>query len=56
MEVIPAGETIAELERKAAAYDRDAEGQPEPAATSLKKLADLCREWASALKSGKWIP
>jgi len=56
MQIISSDATIADLEQKAAECECAAEVQPEPAATDLKKLADLCREWAVVLQSGRWIP
>jgi len=55
MRFVPADATIADLERKALEYEQAAQDRPESAATKLKKLAALCREWAARLKSGKWV-
>ena len=52
MKIVPADATIAELEKKAAEYDRQAEGIAEPLATRFKEKAALFRE--SALKGRKW--
>jgi len=46
--------TIAELERKAADCERKAEKVEEPLAAQLRREAKLCREWAAALRSGRW--
>jgi hypothetical protein len=56
MKIIPADATISDLEQKALEYERAANDQPEPAATSFKKLAAQCRDWIAALRSGVWIP
>jgi hypothetical protein len=44
MRIIPADDTIAELEEKAREYDRAAEDQ-QPSVTSLKELATICKAW-----------
>ena len=54
MELIPAGATIEELEKKAADCERKAKLETGPEATKLREEALLCREWAAALRSGKW--
>ncbi len=54
MNIVPAGETIADLEKKSLAYEQAAKELPE-AAADLNKLAMICHEWARALKSGRWI-
>jgi len=54
MKFVPVGETIADLEKKVSEYESAATNLPEPAATNLRKLADLCRDWIRALKYGKW--
>ncbi len=56
MRIVPADATIADLEKKAHEYERAANDLSEPASTSLKELAELCREWVAALRSGTWIP
>ena len=48
--------TVAALLKQAVEYERQAEHEPEPAATRLKEQAKQCRDWARALKSGLWIP
>ena len=54
MKLIPAGATIAELEKKAADCEEKAKQEAEPEATKLREEALLYREWISALNSGKW--
>ena len=54
MRLIPAGEVIAELEKKAADCEERAGKEAEPEATKLREEALLCREWIVALCSGKW--
>ena len=56
MKIVPAEATIADLEKKAAEYERRAEQESEPVATQLKEQAKECRTWMAALKSGRWIP
>lgn len=56
MKIIPAGATIADLERKAAECEEQAESRPEPEAAALREKANQYREWIKALLSGKWIP
>lgn len=55
MRIIPADDTISELEAQAREYDHAAEDQFQPSVTSLKELATICRDWAAALKSRRWI-
>jgi hypothetical protein len=54
MKLIPAGATIAELERKAADCEEKAKQEAEPEARRLREEALLYREWIAALSSGKW--
>jgi len=54
MKLIPAGATIAKLEKKAADCEEKAKQEAEPEATKLREEALLYREWISALNSGKW--
>jgi len=54
MKLIPAGATIAELEKKAADCEEKAKQEAEPAATKLREEALLYREWIAALRSGRW--
>jgi hypothetical protein len=54
MKIIPAYDTIAELEKKGCEYEEKAELEPDPIATRLRETAKLCRDWIAALKSGKW--
>jgi hypothetical protein len=51
---VPAGTTIAELEKKAADCERWAEEAGEPQAAELRKEAKLYREWVVSLRSGHW--
>ncbi len=55
MKIIPAGETIAELQRKAAKCEEQAKSEPEPEAAELRNKAKLYREWIKALEAGSWI-
>ena len=54
MKFIPAGDVISDLEKKANDYEKTAREMPEPAATTLRKLARLCRGWIASLKYGNW--
>lgn len=54
MKVIPAHDTIAELEQKAREYEEQSEGECAAIATRLREEAELFREWISALKARKW--
>jgi hypothetical protein len=56
MKIIPAPETIAELERKAAECEEQANNRPGPEATELREKAKQLRGWIKSLVSGKWIP
>jgi hypothetical protein len=53
MNIVPAGETIADLEKEALEYEQAAQEQP-AAAADLNKLAMVRREWARVLNSGMW--
>jgi hypothetical protein len=55
MKIVPAGATIAELEKKAAEFEEKAKTEPDRIATRLTEKAKLCREWIAALKSRKWM-
>lgn len=46
--------TIAELEKKAAQCEREAEKSEEPRAAELRKEAKACRDWARTLRTGPW--
>jgi hypothetical protein len=52
-QVVPAEDTIAELEQKVRAYEEEAQSQPDRASI-LKHYAEVCREWIAALRSGHW--
>ena len=52
-QVVPADETIAELEKKALAYEEQARSQPNQENAQLHE-AEVCREWIAALRSGHW--
>jgi hypothetical protein len=54
MKIIPADDTIAELERKACECEEQAEEEFAPIANFLREKAKLCREWITALTTGKW--
>ena len=54
MKIIPAGATIAELEKKAADCEEKARQGAEPEAAKLREEALLYREWIATLSSGKW--
>jgi hypothetical protein len=56
MRIVPARETIADLEQKALEYELAANDPPESAAANFKELAAICRDWVDALRSGRWIP
>ena len=53
MKIIPAGATIAELEKKATDCEEKAKRESEPEATKLREEALLYREWIATLRSGK---
>ena len=54
MNIVPADDTIADLEKKAAEYEEHAAQQCENV-TLLREKAKLCRDWIIALRSGKWM-
>ena len=54
MEIIPAGPTIADLEKKVAKYEEQARMESEQIPNVLLEKAKLCRDWAASLKSGHW--
>lgn len=54
MKIIPAGATIAELKKKAAELEEQAESASKSWAAQLLEKAKLCRKWIAELKSGKW--
>ncbi len=54
MKIIPASDTIADLEKQAAEYEQQAATAPESVAAQLREKAGVCREWIKQLKSGKW--
>jgi hypothetical protein len=54
MNIVPAGKTIAELEKKAEECENKAKQEVEPLASQLKQEASLFREWVKTLKSRKW--
>ena len=54
MKLIPAGATIAELEKKATDLEERARKEAEPEATKLREEALLYREWIATLRSGNW--
>ena len=56
MNIVPAENTVAELERQAAGYESKAMREPDPEATRTREQAKRCREWIAALESGMWIP
>ena len=51
MKIIPAGDVIADLEKKTAECEAKAESESEPIATELKEEANLIRAWIAALKT-----
>jgi len=51
---IPHDATVAELERKAVDAEEKASNESEPRAAELREEAKLYREWAAALRSGRW--
>lgn len=55
MTIVPADDSIADLEKKAAEYEERAKTELNRIATRLRERAKLCREWIAALKSGKWM-
>jgi hypothetical protein len=54
MEIVPAGEVIADLEKQASDYEAETERKSGTEAARLREKAKLCYEWIAALKSGKW--
>jgi hypothetical protein len=55
MEIIPAGPTIADLEKKAAKYEEKARMESVQIGNVLMEKAKLCRDWVGWLKSGNWM-
>jgi len=53
MKLVPAGATIAELEKMATDCEEKAKKEVEPEATKLREEALIYREWITALRSGK---
>jgi hypothetical protein len=54
MKIVPAGPTVAELEKKAEDCEKKAKQEAEPVASQLKEEAKAFRAWAAALRSGTW--
>jgi hypothetical protein len=54
MQLVPAGATIEELQKKAAVCEEKAKCELEPEATKLREEALLYREWIASLSLGKW--
>jgi len=54
MKIVPARETLAELEKNAAALEAAAKNEPESTALALREKAALLREWLKLLSSGRW--
>lgn len=55
MEIVPADDVIADLERKAADCEARASSEPEPIATQLREKARVIRTWIADLKAGRWV-
>ena len=51
---VPASETIAELEQKAAECGDRAASEPEPDSTEFRAKAETYRTWVAKLQSGRW--
>ncbi len=56
MKIVPAYDTIAELEKKAAECEEQARTEPEQKATELREKAKQYRDWIKSLEAGTWIP
>jgi hypothetical protein len=54
MKLVPAGATIEELQKKAAACEERAKCEPETRGREMREEALLYREWIAALNSGRW--
>ncbi len=54
-ELLPAGATIEELEAKARDCEERAKHEREPFASALLQEARRYREWATQLRSGRWL-
>ena len=54
MRFLPAGPTIAELEKKAEDCEKKAQQEAERLASQLKEEAKTFRAWAASLRSGTW--
>jgi hypothetical protein len=55
MKIVPSDATIADLKKKAAAYEDQTRKQGGTIAARLREKAKQCRRWVAELKSGKWI-
>jgi prefoldin subunit 5 len=54
MKIVPADAAIADLAKKVAELEKQAETGSERIAAHLGEKAKSCREWIAALKSGRW--
>jgi hypothetical protein len=54
MKMVPARETLADLEKKARECEEQAKTAPASPAEKLKQKARTYRAWMFALKSGRW--
>ncbi len=54
MKIVPARETLANLEKKARECEQQAKIAPAAVAERLKQKARICRAWFLVLKSGRW--
>lgn len=54
MKIVPARETLADLEKKARECEQEAKTAPASLAEKLKEKARIYRAWIFALKSGRW--
>ncbi len=54
IQIVPADDTIADLERKAIKYEKQAEKEQEPVAAQLREMAEQCRQWVTSLRTGLW--
>lgn len=52
--IIPAHDTIADLEKNAVKYEEQADKEQEPVAARLREKAEQCRQWVTSLRTGMW--
>lgn len=54
IKIVPADDTIADLEKNAVKYEEQANEEQEPIAALLREKAEKCRQWVTSLRTGMW--